>query len=89
MQILISERASTDLLKITTYRAERNVAAAEALVSELDKKFDSLAHFPFIGRERSSLAPGLRSNVAGVYVIFYVVDRDRLTSCEYSTAVAI
>jgi plasmid stabilization system protein ParE len=34
--------------------------------------------FPFIGRERSSLAPGLRSIVVGNHLIFYVVEADQI-----------
>ena len=49
------------------------------MAREIDRKFENLSHFPFIGRERSSLAPGLRSLVAGMYVIFYLVERDRVT----------
>jgi toxin ParE1/3/4 len=37
-----------------------------------------LSHFPFIGRERSSLARGLRSIVANIHVIFYTVERERI-----------
>jgi toxin ParE1/3/4 len=37
-----------------------------------------LTRFPFIGRDRSTLAQGLRSIVTGAYVIFYTVEPDRI-----------
>jgi toxin ParE1/3/4 len=41
-------------------------------------RFKNLSRFPFIGRERSSLAPGLRSVLVGTHLIFYLVERDRI-----------
>jgi len=49
------------------------------IVSEIDKKLEGLARFPFIGRERSSLGVGMRSVVVGMYVIFYAIERDHIT----------
>jgi len=78
MRIVRSEKAETDLIKIYTYIADRNPRAADVLVQEIDAKFKNLSRFPFIGRERSALAPGLRSVLVGNYVIFYVVEQDRI-----------
>jgi plasmid stabilization system protein ParE len=47
-------------------------------VTDIDRKFENLSYFPFIGRERSSLARGLRSIVANIHVIFYTVERERI-----------
>jgi toxin ParE1/3/4 len=79
MKIFVSDRADSDLLHIVSYLADRSPSAAQSAAREIDRKFENLSHFPFIGRERSSLAPGLRSLVAGMYVIFYLVERDRVT----------
>jgi toxin ParE1/3/4 len=79
MNIFISDRADVDILQIYEFLAERNPAAAESLALEIDRKFQNLSRFPFIGRERSSLAPGIRSIVAGAYVIFYTIDSDRIS----------
>jgi toxin ParE1/3/4 len=79
MKILISRRASADLLQIYCYLADRNPDAAERLAHRIDGKFDELTRFPFIGRERSSLRPGLRSTVVGTHVIFYTVVPDLIT----------
>jgi toxin ParE1/3/4 len=78
MKIVISEQADADLLQIFQYLAERNPNAAGAIARDIDGKFRNLCDFPFIGRERSSLAHGLRSIVAGIHVIFYIVERDRI-----------
>ena len=78
MNIFVSDRADADILQIYKILAERNPAAAESLAHEIDAKLQNLNRFPFIGRERSSLAPGIRSIVAGVHVIFYLVERDRI-----------
>jgi len=79
MKVLLSDKASGDLLRIYCYIAERNPAAAEALVQRIDQKFDQLSELPFIGRERSSLAPGLRSVIVGNHLIFYTVGLEAIT----------
>jgi toxin ParE1/3/4 len=78
MKIFWSEKAEKDLLQICAYLAERNPQAADALVGEVDAKFKNLSQFPFIGRERSRLAPGLRSVLVGTHLIFYLVEQDRI-----------
>jgi toxin ParE1/3/4 len=78
MKVLLSDKAGKDLLQIYSYIAERNPTAAEALVRRIDEKFDQISYLPFIGRERSSLAPGLRSVVVGNHVIFYAVKPDSI-----------
>jgi toxin ParE1/3/4 len=79
MKIFVSDRADADLLQIYRYLAERNRTAAESLFfREIDRKFENLGLFPFIGRERTTLSKGIRSVVAHPYVIFYMVDGDRI-----------
>ena len=78
MKIVWSNKAEADLLKIYGYLAERNPRAADTLVREVDGKFENLSRFPFIGRERSRLAPGLRSIVVGTHLVFYLVERERI-----------
>jgi toxin ParE1/3/4 len=67
-----------DLLQIYAYLAERNERAADALIREFDVKFKNLSRFPFIGRERSSLAAGIRSILVGIHLIFYLVEREQI-----------
>jgi toxin ParE1/3/4 len=78
MKIVVSEQADADLLQIFQYLVERNPNAADAIARDIDRKFKNLCEFPFIGRERSSLASGLRSIVAGIHVIFYTVESHRI-----------
>lgn len=78
MKVALSGKARRDLLAIYAYLAERSPRAANALLERIDEKFVNLSHFPFMGRARSSLAPGVRSVIVGMYVIFYVVERDRI-----------
>jgi toxin ParE1/3/4 len=79
MKVLLSDKARADLLRIYRYIAERNPTAAETLVRRIDEKFDQIAGLPFIGRERSSLAPGVRSGIVGNYLIFYTASADSIT----------
>jgi toxin ParE1/3/4 len=78
MKIVFTEQADSDLLHIHTYLAGRNRPAAIALAKVFNTKLENLARFPFIGRERSIFARGLRSIVAENYVIFYRVERERI-----------
>jgi toxin ParE1/3/4 len=78
MKIVFSAQADSDLLHILSYLAERNRSAAIALANLFNSKLESLAHFPFIGRDRSIFSPGLRSILAERHVIFYRVDGDSI-----------
>ncbi len=79
MRLVVSRDSDDDLLQIARYLRERNPAAARSLMDEINRKFLSLTYFPFIGRDRSNLRPGIRSVVAGIYVIFYRVEPDQIT----------
>jgi toxin ParE1/3/4 len=78
MRIVLSNRANTDLLRTYRYIAERSPSAADASAQRVDSNFKNLTRFPFIGRERSSLAPGLRCLVVGIHLIFYTVQADEI-----------
>ena len=78
MKIVTSDKARDDLHRTYRYLASRNPQAADALIREIDDRFKNLSRFPFIGRERSSLAPGIRSVLVGTHLIFYLVERDRI-----------
>jgi toxin ParE1/3/4 len=79
MKIVVSEQADSDLLQIHGYLAERNPAAAFALADRFHRAFENLTHFPFIGRDRSILINGSRSIIVETYVVFYVVNEQRIT----------
>jgi len=78
MKVFVSDQADADLLQIYKFLAERNPDAAESLSREINRKFQNLGDFPFIGRDRSTLAEGMRSIVTYPYVIFYMVEHDRI-----------
>ena len=79
MRIVRSETARRDLLQIYAYLAERNPQAADRLVEDIDAKLKMLGYFPFLGRDRSSLGPRLRSLVVSPYLIFYTAEPDQIT----------
>ena len=79
MTIVLSDKARAGLLRIFRYIDERSPNAAIAFIRRIDTNFENLVRFPFIGRERSYLAPGLRCLVVGLHLIFYTVERDSIT----------
>jgi toxin ParE1/3/4 len=79
MIVLLSDKAKLDLLRIYRYIEERSPNAANAFLQRVDTNFENLVRFPFIGRERSSLAPGLRCLVVGLHLIFYTIESNHIT----------
>jgi len=79
MQIVISDKAWFDLLRIYRFLEERSPDAASAFIRRIDTNFRNLSRFPFIGRERSRLYPGLRCLVVGLHLVFYTVSSDLIT----------
>jgi toxin ParE1/3/4 len=64
-------RAKSDLVEIWDYIADDSEARADDFIETVDRKFQSLASRPNMGRSRDELAEGLRSFSVGRYVIFY------------------
>jgi toxin ParE1/3/4 len=64
-------QAREDLLDIWHYIADDNETAATAFLRRIDRAIQMLADNPQAGRDRSELAPDLRSFPVGNYVIFY------------------
>ena len=79
MEVVLSDKARADLLRVHSYLEERSPNAADAFIRTIDGSFENLLRFPFIGRERLRFAPGIRCLVAGVHLIFYTVGADRIT----------
>ena len=79
MIVLLSDKAKLDLFRIYRYLEERSQNAANDFIERVDTNFENLARFPFIGRARSSLAPGLRCLVVGLHLIFYMVESSQIT----------
>ncbi len=79
MRVVISDKARSDLLRIYAYLEERSPHAADAFARRMDTSFENLARFPFIGRERSRFAPGLRCLVVGLHLVFYTVGSEQVS----------
>jgi toxin ParE1/3/4 len=79
MRVVLSSKADSDLLSIYRYLRELNPSAADKFIQRIKTNFENLASFPFIGRERSSLAPGLRCLIVGRHLVFYLVGSDTIT----------
>jgi toxin ParE1/3/4 len=73
MRVVLSDKARADLFGIHQHLEEKSPNAANAFIRRIDANFENLTRFPFIGRERSSLSPGLRCLVVGLYLVFYTV----------------
>jgi toxin ParE1/3/4 len=67
----LTEQAAEDMDSIWLFIAEDNIDAAYRMMENLTRRFKSIAEMPDAGRNRSDLAPGLRSHLAGSYIIFY------------------
>jgi toxin ParE1/3/4 len=70
-RLLIKPLAEQDLDGIWDYIAIDNSDRAEKVLRTLYSKMGTLAHNPYIGRERKEIEAGLRSFPVGSYVVFY------------------
>jgi toxin ParE1/3/4 len=63
--------ARRDLIEIWDYIAEDSETRADAFIETVDRKFQTLAKHPGMGRMRDELEAGVRSFPVGKYIIFY------------------
>lgn len=63
--------AEADLTEIWQYIAADSPEKADQLLDEIGVALHKLLHSPLMGRDRSELAPALRSFLVKRYVIFY------------------
>src|SRR5687767_6633652 len=89
MRVVVSDRVDADLVQIYRHLSDQSPAGAESIAREIERKIRNLSDFPFIGRERSSLAQSLRSIVAYPYVIFYTVAPDSIVIVRVLTVTEI
>jgi toxin ParE1/3/4 len=77
-KLRVSARARDELDRIWLYIARENgsVEVASRVTDRVTQQFWLLNRYPNIGRRRDDLRPGLRSFVAGDYVIIYRVEKD-------------
>ena len=67
----LTDQADQDLLEAAYYIGLDSLEAADRWIERIHRALERLAQFPLMGRERSELAPHLRSFPAGSHVIFY------------------
>jgi toxin ParE1/3/4 len=72
----LKPQARTDIEAIGDYIAERNPAAAMALMNRFTRRWELLVTQPFSGAPREDIANGLRYLVIGQYLTFYRVTDD-------------
>lgn len=70
-RVLRKPLARADLLNIWNYVADDSPTRADRLLDIINKKCQTLARFPKMGRARNELGASLRSFPVGNYVIFY------------------
>ena len=70
-RFVLTAEARQDLDAIWQYIAAESEITADKVISEIIQRFPRLAEFPEMGRERTELAPSIRSFPVGRYVIFY------------------
>ena len=70
-RFVLTAEARQDLDAIWQYIAAESEITADKIISEIVQRFSRLANFPEMGRERTELAPFIRSFPVGRYVIFY------------------
>ena len=70
--------AERDLDDIWLTIARDNPAAADRVIDDIEVAERRLAEYPELGRARDELLPGVRSWVAGAYLLFYRVETSAL-----------
>ena len=70
-RLVVSRRATSDLLAIWDYIALDNEQAASRLVAAIDEKFVLLRELPEMGVPRPDVHPEFRALVHGAYLILY------------------
>jgi toxin ParE1/3/4 len=78
MAHILAPAASSDLDDIWYYiaRESGSIERADRQVESITERFYLLSRYPYIGRERNDLRPGLRSFTVDSYVIIYRVTEE-------------
>jgi toxin ParE1/3/4 len=80
LPVFWSSDAEEDLFQIWAYLARRaSRAVADRIVINIQRDCLRLEAWPFSGRDRGDIVPGMRSIPSQPYVVFYQVRTDR---CE-------
>lgn len=73
--------AEEDLNEIVTYVAADSPAAAEALITRIERALSRLRQYPYLGRvpdDEELVRLGYRYLVVDNYLIFYTAERQRI-----------
>jgi toxin ParE1/3/4 len=72
MRFHVSKKAERELDEIFAYWARRaGLEVADRLLDSIEERFALLGDYPFAGRKRDDIAPGVSSFLAGKYMIYY------------------
>jgi toxin ParE1/3/4 len=72
MRFHLSRKAERELDEIFVYWAMRaGLEVADKLIDSIEERFALLGDYPFVGRKRDDIAPGVYSFLAGKYLIYY------------------
>jgi toxin ParE1/3/4 len=72
MRFHVSKKAERELDEIFFYWARRaGLDVADRLLDSIEERFALLGDYPFVGRKRDDIAPGVSSFLAGKYLIYY------------------
>jgi len=77
-RLRVSRKARSELDSIWFYIARQSGSTeiASCIIDGITGRFWLFSRYPNVGRPRDDLRPGLRSSVAGDYVIIYRVEKD-------------
>jgi toxin ParE1/3/4 len=76
-RVIRTPASDDDLFEIWLFIAQDNPDAATRVLRKIKSTLNKLERNPKMGRDRSELAPGLRSVACHPYVLFYrIVDKD-------------
>src|SRR5689334_17095160 len=76
MAYRLAPQAEADLEDIAFYifLASGNLESADRVIQSIAERFDLLASYPYAGRARDDLRPGIRAFPVGDYVILYRIE---------------
>jgi toxin ParE1/3/4 len=74
-----TERADEDLIAIWSNIAADSPASADRTLDAIEERWLQLARFPFSGRARDDVAPGVRCLVVGSYLTLYSIGDEAIT----------
>ncbi len=78
-EILRTDRADEDLIEIWSAIARDSPASADRTLDAIELRWRRLARFPFSGRARDEIGPGVRCLVVGQSLTPYMVGEAAIT----------